>query len=44
MCYIEREYDRYLESLEDKYECLECGTEILREGFCSRDCSDASWL
>lgn len=26
------------------YECLECGTDIISEGYCSSQCSDASWL
>jgi len=27
-----------------QHECLECGAEIISEGYCSKDCSDASWL
>jgi len=40
MCYIEREYDRYLESLEQRNECSECLRECDGD-FCSRDCERA---
>ena len=36
---IEQNFNRLYQ-----YECLECGAEIISEGYCSKDCSDASWL
>lgn len=44
MCYIEDEYDRYLESLEPSNECPQCGKETSRDGYCSTDCFNASML
>lgn len=44
MCYIEDEYDRYLESLEESFECPECGKETNRDGYCSNSCFEASML
>lgn len=41
MDYLVEQYESYLRSIEKGSECLECGTEILSEGFCSKDCSDA---
>ena len=45
MCYIERQYDRYLESLEEKFECSECGCDMDEDsGVCSGTCFEASML
>ena len=43
MSYIEREYDRYLESLQQSNECFVCGAEC-EDDVCSSDCLNASLL
>ncbi len=43
MSYIEREYDRYLESLQQSNECFVCGSEC-EDDVCSSDCLNASLL
>lgn len=45
MSYIEREYDKYLESLEETFECSECGKEMKKDkGVCSGQCFESSML